>query len=223
MPNDSLNNNQKLDKNQKIAITALSVFSILIVVLWLAQLRRNIYGPFLATNSSGTAQTQVNATAQADEQAQKNKDTDGDGLSDWDELNVYHTSPYLADTDSDGLADGTEIKNNTDPNCPQGRTCAGTGFSTAGQASSTTGTANSPDNGLSNLQNQNNTLDNLSGQPANSGATVGGQPAGAAGDALNNLDAASLRQLLLQAGMQKEVLDKISDAELMKSYGEVTQ
>jgi alpha-tubulin suppressor-like RCC1 family protein/pectin methylesterase-like acyl-CoA thioesterase len=41
--------------------------------------------------------------------------TDGDGLSDIDELNVYHTSPSLADTDKDGLPDGWELDYNLDP------------------------------------------------------------------------------------------------------------
>jgi hypothetical protein len=53
----------------------------------------------------------------------KTKDTDGDGLSDYDELNVYHTSPYIKDSDSDGKSDGEEVKNGTDPNCPEGRDC----------------------------------------------------------------------------------------------------
>ena len=37
-------------------------------------------------------------------------DTDGDGLSDADELRIYHTDPRLLDTDGDGLSDFAEIK-----------------------------------------------------------------------------------------------------------------
>lgn len=36
-------------------------------------------------------------------------DTDGDGISDGDEVNVYHTDPLNEDTDGDGLTDGEEI------------------------------------------------------------------------------------------------------------------
>ncbi len=43
------------------------------------------------------------------------RDTDGDGLSDWDEVNVYRTNPLLPDTDGDGLSDGEEIRLGTDP------------------------------------------------------------------------------------------------------------
>ncbi len=43
-------------------------------------------------------------------------DTDGDGLSDGDEVLKYHTDPLRTDTDGDGLSDGDEIlKYHTDP------------------------------------------------------------------------------------------------------------
>jgi hypothetical protein len=44
-----------------------------------------------------------------------NPDTDGDGLSDGDEVNRYHTNPLLADTDGDGLRDGLEVRTGSDP------------------------------------------------------------------------------------------------------------
>ena len=42
-------------------------------------------------------------------------DTDDDGLTDWQEIKVYHTDPHLADADCDGVGDGTEVQNGTDP------------------------------------------------------------------------------------------------------------
>ncbi|MBP7194656.1 MAG: OmpA family protein, partial [Candidatus Cloacimonetes bacterium] len=46
----------------------------------------------------------------------RTKDSDQDGLSDYDEANVYMTDPLKADTDGDGLNDGDEIKTHkTDP------------------------------------------------------------------------------------------------------------
>ncbi len=45
-----------------------------------------------------------------------NMDSDGDGLSDWDEVHIYHTDPHNPDTDGDGLSDGDEVnKYHTDP------------------------------------------------------------------------------------------------------------
>lgn len=219
-----------LNKNQKIAAASLAVFAVLIVALWAAQLKNNIYGPF----NKPAGKNQAVSQAQTSDEALKTKDTDGDGLSDYDELNLYKTSPYLEDTDGDGLKDGEEIKNGADPNCPKGRTCSGLEETpTAGQATSTLGASVLPNSGLNNLTNQNDAIkNNLLNQfgatnptnlPApnqqNSAANLNNDQL----QALKNIDAASLRQLLIQKGMPKETLDKISDEELMKSYSEVLQ
>ncbi len=44
-----------------------------------------------------------------------NPDTDGDGLSDGDEVHLYHTNPLLWDTDGDGISDGVEVQTGSDP------------------------------------------------------------------------------------------------------------
>ena len=43
-------------------------------------------------------------------------DADGDGISDFDEVNLYKTNPALADSDNDGFTDGAEIISGFDPN-----------------------------------------------------------------------------------------------------------
>ena len=44
------------------------------------------------------------------------KDTDIDGLTDYEEVAIYHTNPLLAYTDEDGLSDGIEVlRYHTDP------------------------------------------------------------------------------------------------------------
>ena len=230
MPNDEELNNQggfderpippPLDKNQKIAAASLAVFAVLIVVLWVAQLRNNIYGPF----NRPVGQNQAALETPNSDEVLKTKDTDGDGLSDYDELNLYRTSPYLADTDSDGYKDSEEIKNNADPNCPAGRDCGSGSPLENVQATSTPGAANDT---LNSLLNQFGAVNPPAGQagPANL-ANPPALPTGQAGlnsdqlKALKNIDAASLRELLLQAGLPKATLDKISDADLLKSYGE---
>lgn len=42
-------------------------------------------------------------------------DTDKDGISDFDEQNLYNTDPRLPDTDNDGVQDGVEIMRGFDP------------------------------------------------------------------------------------------------------------
>ncbi|MBR2355902.1 MAG: hypothetical protein IKA69_05960, partial [Kiritimatiellae bacterium] len=42
-------------------------------------------------------------------------DADGDGLTAFDEINLYGTNPYCADTDGDGMDDGWEVANGLNP------------------------------------------------------------------------------------------------------------
>jgi hypothetical protein len=145
----------------------------------------------------------------------KKTDTDGDGLSDWDEVHIYHTSPYLADTDGDGIPDGVEVKNGTDPNCPQGQTCAGfgQGFIVNNQTPTTSSTSSS-----------------LSSSSAPTAVSFGAVPS----LNINNLDqnqllaiyngqgtASSVRAILIAAGANQADLNKISDAALLASYQSV--
>jgi lipoprotein-anchoring transpeptidase ErfK/SrfK len=43
-------------------------------------------------------------------------DTDSDGLSDYDEINIYKTNAQVVDTDGDSYSDGVEVKAGYDPN-----------------------------------------------------------------------------------------------------------
>jgi uncharacterized protein YkwD len=45
----------------------------------------------------------------------KFKDSDGDGLSDFDEINIFGSDPYNADSDGDGVEDGEAVLNGKDP------------------------------------------------------------------------------------------------------------
>jgi len=50
-------------------------------------------------------------------------DTDGDGLSDYDELMVYHCSPTNANTDGDAMTDREEVVADTNPTNPASFFC----------------------------------------------------------------------------------------------------
>lgn len=121
------------------------------------------------------------------------KDTDGDSVTDYDELYVYNTSPYLADSDSDGTDDQKEIAAGTDPNCSgldclQIRTNQPTTVTTTNNPITANVSATSP--------------------YTNTGATP---------------TVAEIRKILLNAGVSQQVLDQTDDATLMKLYQQTVE
>ncbi|MDO9399423.1 MAG: hypothetical protein Q7T79_01930 [bacterium] len=192
---------QPLGRKHKIAAGILVVFGVFVLVAWTIQLKNSISSPFAY---KGDGQNQLNnITTENSDEILKTKDSDKDGLSDWDELNLYKTSPYLEDSDSDGFSDKQEVDSGKDPNCPAGRDC---NVDQINQQATTT---------------INSDINNVN-------AVIGTQPVVAPNSNIGNVvapasgqpDVATLRQLLLQQGMQKEVLDKISDKDLLDSYEE---
>jgi hypothetical protein len=193
--------NQGLPKPQKNAVLALAALAVFIVVFWAWQMQSHIKAPFdygKTTETDGTAEEEYNKLL-------KNADTDKDGLSDYDEIYTYKTSPYLEDTDSDGLSDKKEIDNGTNPVCPEGKDCAAA-IDTSAVA--TTSAAVVSDNSTTST----NTTVTLNSSTINE--TI-----------LQNVldgksDAATLRQFLLSGGASQEELNLISDEDLLKSYQE---
>jgi len=197
-----------LSRNQKIAVVFLGIFGVFVIVFWGIQLKNNISNPFDYENLVTEGENNDDTTCQGPECAGEDaelrlKDTDKDGLSDWDELNIYKTSPYLEDSDSDGFSDKEELDNDKDPNCPTGQDC-GEFSNEQIDLSDTT------DDLLSGLEIDTNDFIVEPGQEQD------------LQDILSGLgDANSLRQLLLEAGMDPEDLNQISDEDLMASYEEV--
>ena len=157
-------------------------------------------------NQLGTVSApQVNAQFTTSDEELKTKDTDSDGLSDYDELNVYGTSPYLKDSDGDSYSDKIEIDSNNDPNCPKGTECrtglpAGAGE--PAQAGQTVPAGSSP---------QFNELT----PPAQGGETSAPPPD------LSKMTPQELRTLLLATGqVTEDQLKLIDDATLMQMYQE---
>ncbi|OGH95079.1 MAG: hypothetical protein A2538_04030 [Candidatus Magasanikbacteria bacterium RIFOXYD2_FULL_41_14] len=108
-----------LSKEQKIGFVLLLCFAIFAITLGVLQIRNTMRRPFALSNAvPGTVKDEVN---NAD--ALRFRDTDRDGLSDFDELYVYGTSPYLADSDSDGVSDKNEVTVGSDPLCASGKDC----------------------------------------------------------------------------------------------------
>ncbi len=108
-------------REQKVGFSLLLLFGVLTVGLGFLQIRNTIYNPLAfdapeQKNALAGIESDPNVRLQA-------IDTDQDGLSDYDELNFYSTSPYLPDSDSDGKTDKQEIEAGTDPNCAEGKLC----------------------------------------------------------------------------------------------------
>ena len=145
-------------------------------------------------NQLGTVSApQVNAQFTTSDEELKTKDTDSDGLSDYDELNVYGTSPYLKDSDGDSYSDKIEIDSNNDPNCPKGTEC---------RTGQTVPAGSSP---------QFNELT----PPAQGGETSAPPPD------LSKMTPQELRTLLLATGqVTEDQLKLIDDATLMQMYQE---
>ena len=207
------------------------------MALGAVSIKRSINAPFARSNANNEA------IANGAEAANLNKDTDRDGLKDGDELNVYGTSPYLADSDSDGLSDGQEIADGTDPNCPKGKTCSGGQSGPAPAAGSETsnslfGSVSSV--GEPTVAELRDLLKN-SGMPAadvdkltdeqileayNQAVSEQGQPtsnspaATAPPKSLDSLSASEVRQLLINSGIDKAQLEAVSDEDLMRIYAE---
>lgn len=113
------------DFNAKKTFILVGIIGLAALFLGFFQIYNHIRSPFqtkLALNST----TLLTNEQLGEIQNLKAKDTDGDGLSDYDELYYYGTSPYLKDSDSDGFSDKEEIQNSKDPNCPAGYDCSGT-------------------------------------------------------------------------------------------------
>lgn len=178
----------RYSKEQKIGVILLSVFVLLVVTLGLIQMRNTLYKPFALNNSIPPLLGQEVNTPDA----LRFRDTDLDGLTDFDELYIYTTSPYLADTDSDGLTDKQEVEQGKNPNCAEGMACAAPETSAEALPVQTLATSSDYSG-----ENAYNSVEEFLGDPE------------------------QLRQILLTTGVEQSVLDQISDEELVKIAAEI--
>ena len=107
--------------SEKLIIGTVAIIGIVTVIFGFLHIKKSIFSPF-RRDPNDTYKT----PAEQEKEAMailKTTDTDKDNLTDFDELYIFRTNPYLEDTDSDGVNDGEEINNNSDPNCPKGLSC----------------------------------------------------------------------------------------------------
>lgn len=205
----AINEMQKvpLNKGQRIGVALLGILTLGIVLVTVLQFRGGLY-EFASRKKTGSADFLDPAVQQQNEiDRLKKSDTDRDGLSDYDELSVYHSSPYLRDTDSDGIPDGEEVQRGTSPVCPEGKDCSLNPLYV------------SPKNGTVSP-----TPDLSPAKPAPSNLTPDSGFA-AAGPSVDTTaaDIQKVREMLLQDGVKKDQLDKLTDEELMQLLIEAQQ
>ncbi len=115
-----------LSSEQRFSASVLGFCGSVSLVLSVWYIASNLHAPFRVPNATVTASQKIFAKhkERSEElERSKSKDTDRDGLSDYAELYLYRSSPYLADTDSDGVPDAIEIAQGQNPNCPIGQNC----------------------------------------------------------------------------------------------------
>ncbi len=216
-----------LNKHQKVSLLFLSIFSFLIIGMWTAQFNQRIKSPFERKTASKknipTSDSFVSQDSDYNEALTRTKDTDGDGLSNWDELYVYKTSPYIEDSDSDGYTDGQEIQLKTDPNCPSDKDCAGSLYVDASKQQAQFAPIVPQLNGINNealqlLQQEQEQMLNIDIANINNLDDAGLQNI-----LSGNSDADTLRAMLMSAGIDPNMLNQLSDDDLMSAYQETLE
>ncbi len=88
-----------------IVLKTIFLIGILTIFFGAWKIVLNIKKPFVVSN------IELEDKAEVIKYLNRLKDTDGDGISDYEEVYVYGTSPYLTDSDSDGVSDYDQIIN----------------------------------------------------------------------------------------------------------------
>lgn len=188
-------------KRQTPVLAGLIAFGVLAIALGVLNLKRLI-GP--ARGQPNANVPAIPSTREEFEQQQRTVleglDTDRDGINDLTELEWTKTSPFLADSDSDGKTDKEEVDAGEDPNCPRGTTC---------------GPAVQPE------ASERSALPQLEFPDAGSLEQPPTLPAAAGGGAA--LDPKALRAALERQGVSRRILDQLTDAQLIASYGTMLQ
>lgn len=211
-------------------------FGLAAVVLGFFQFRGNLVESFIDDNSQETEiSLEEENPPEEDLLGLRTRDTDLDGLSDYDEINIYGTSPYLEDTDSDGVSDKDEISRQTDPTCPEDADCFLGTYNTFQATPDDILLANQF--GFRGLRDalldagvEQDVLDGLDDEQLllkYQQLLVDAQIEGSTGVSVTSpkdpkdLTPEELRELLRQAGVGEETLNLISDEELLELVQEI--
>lgn len=209
-----------------VVVVGVVVLGYLSLLLWF-----NVHRVYVAMHPKSVTNT---VAASAELEALKTKDTDHDGLSDYDELFFYHSSPYLFSTAGDGISDGVKAQKGENPSCAENTTCNptptvnvnGTGNSNssltpdflrsalkaAGVADSTLNNTNDSD--LLSIYNK------VVGQTPSSNGNTSATSA-LTMDQLQSMSGSEVRSLLVANGISASTLSTVDDATLQQIFQQV--
>lgn len=209
-----------------------------------------VYHTITSATKLRVSSAATNPAAAKELEKLKGQDTDSDGLSDYDELFAYKSSPYLKSSAGDGITDGDKVKRGLDPNCPVGQACQSfhlltspvdaTGQLTpdflrqalqaAGVPKSTLDTTD--DATLLKIYRQvvsqqpaanTNGATNTSTNNSNAGVNTNQAGSASAMEQLQNLSAGDIRRLLIQNGIDQTTLDRVDDTTLRQIFQQAIQ
>ncbi|MFC1613370.1 hypothetical protein ACFL23_03495 [Patescibacteria group bacterium] len=178
--------------NEKTLFVGLIFLGLSSLMFAFFQLKYSLISPF--SNNQIENSDEIMAEKEDDIFLLQKMDSDNDGLTDYDELYVYETSPYLEDSDSDGYNDKLEIESSNNPNCPQNKNCQlylDEGYITASTSASLI------------LPYDETTAADIANIP--------------------DMDIDALREMLLSSGMPIEILSQIDDETLMDELLQISE
>lgn len=215
---------ESFTKEQRLSVVLLCICGFFALGLSAYQMNMNVHGPFLADKAQAIAFKQSLLPSPDEQDAkQKRTDTDGDGLSDWDEIQVYHLNPNLKDTCGDGILDNIRVATGKNLVCTSGSGNSSGNIDTAQIYSSTSSltalkqTAQATDSVMSGAIQAANTVNaqDVAAQHASSSAAVQGSVS-STGSYIAR-DPQAIRSAL-QGRIDAETLNAIPDDRLLLYY-----
>ena len=227
----------------KTVVGFLIIMSIITIILGFWQLNNYLKAPFVVNFETSTQNLSEQLAKIKASTASQFTDTDHDGLTDYEELYIYKTSPYLEDSDSDGLTDGEEITAGTNPNCSQGQDCqlyTEVNYNVNAIFEEFSNTSEEEllalsirqallANGVSAkeldqiddatlIQMYNEIIVEETGQNTNQQLSL---PPGVSKEELSNYTLEQIKEVLIAGGVSEEELNKIPDDELMSAWQDI--
>ena len=207
---------ESFTKEQRLSVILLAICGFFALGLSAYQMNMNVHAPFLADKAQAIAFKQSLLPSPDEQDAkQKRTDTDGDGLSDWDEINVYHLNPNLKDTCGDGMLDNIRVATG------KNLVCSGVG-NVAGNID--TSSLNAATSTLSNVVGASNGSDSIVSGAMQAAATAGTLTDSTTGATTTSSGASTIPRdpQAIRAALKGQVdqasLDALTDQQLLQYY-----